>query len=452
MINNYNENAVPTIISYLSGKGLNNNGISGLLGNIYSESRLYPNNLQNSYESKLGYTDETYTKAVDNGSYSNFVRDSAGYGLCQWTFWSRKQGLLDYVKSKKKSIGDLQSQIEYMYQELSTGHKDVLKELCSATNSVDSCARIVMTKYEKPANQSEQNQLVRVGYAQDFFNAYFKVADKPVDTPQTNFEYKVCLLTNNACYKDNYAMQPQGIVVHSTGANNPYLKRYVQPDDGILGVNKYNNSWNRSGVNVCVHAFIGKDQNGTVRCYQTLPWEICCWGVGRGNKGSYNYPASKKYPQDRSFIQFEMCEDDLNNKQYFDDVMDTATSLCAMLCKKYNLPVSEVVSHHETYVRGFGSNHADCDHWLKRFGKDMDWFRSVVSQKMSKTVSNNPQTNKTPTNNGKITHTVVKNETLYGIARQLKLEGINVTWQEIAELNNIKAPYTIHTGDILRIK
>lgn len=186
------------------------------------------------------------------------------------------------------------------------------------------------------------------------------------------------MLTNNDCYKANQKITPQAIVVHSTGADNPSLKRYVQPDDGILGKNIYNNSWNRSGVNKCVNGFIGKDKNGVVRVYQTLPWTMRPWGCGSGKKGSYN----------NSAIQFEMCEDNLKDEAYFNEVMDNATSLCAYLCKEYNIAVSDVVSHHEANLRGFASNHGDCDHWLAKFNKNMDWFRLVVAQKMG-TVNTN---------------------------------------------------------------
>ena len=80
-----------TIHDYLKAKGLNEYGIAGLMANLFAESALNPKNLQNSYEKSLGYTDETYTAAVDSGKYTNFVHDSAGYGLAQWTYWSRKQ-------------------------------------------------------------------------------------------------------------------------------------------------------------------------------------------------------------------------------------------------------------------------------------------------------------------------------------------------------------------------
>ena len=78
------------IWNYLIGKGLSVYGAAGLMGNLYAESGLRPNNLQNSFEKKLGMTDAEYTKAVDNGTYTNFEKDGAGYGLAQWTFWTRK--------------------------------------------------------------------------------------------------------------------------------------------------------------------------------------------------------------------------------------------------------------------------------------------------------------------------------------------------------------------------
>ena len=191
-------------------------------------------------------------------------------------------------------------------------------------------------------------------------------------------ELKKCLLTKNDCYKKGTPMTPKGIVVHSTGANNPNLRRYVQPDDGILGKNTNNNHWNRSGLSTCVHAFIGKDKEGNVRVYQTLPFNIACWGIGKGKKGSYNYDPT-------GYIQFEICEDNLKDEKYFNAAFNLAIEFCAYLCKEYKLSVDNVVSHQEGYKRGYGSNHGDCDHWLKAFGKNMDWFRSEVSKKLNGT-------------------------------------------------------------------
>ena len=92
---------------FLKGKLLSDCGAAGLMGNLYAESGLNPVNLQNTHERKLGLSDKEYTQQVDFGLYADFVHDGAGYGLAQWTFWSRKQNLLAFAKSREKSIGDL---------------------------------------------------------------------------------------------------------------------------------------------------------------------------------------------------------------------------------------------------------------------------------------------------------------------------------------------------------
>lgn len=183
-------------------------------------------------------------------------------------------------------------------------------------------------------------------------------------------------LTKNGCYGASIIV-PKGIIVHSTGANNKYLRRYIQPDDGRLGVNKYKNDWNRPGVDKCVHAMIGLDKDDNICTYQLLPWQNCAWGVGRGPKGSYNYSPT-------GYIQFEILEDDLKDINYFMKAFTEAVHLCAYLCKLYNLPVNRVISHHEAHLEGYASGHADCDHWLKKFNKSMDWFRNMVEIELHK--------------------------------------------------------------------
>lgn len=148
------------IWDYLKDKGLNDYGVAGLMGNLYAESALNPKNLQQTFEKKLGYTDATYTESVDNGTYTNFVRDSAGYGLAQWTYWSRKQNLLNFAKAAGKSIGDLDMQLDFLWKELCESYKSVLSVLQSAT-SVLEASNIVLFQFERPANQSESVQKQR---------------------------------------------------------------------------------------------------------------------------------------------------------------------------------------------------------------------------------------------------------------------------------------------------
>ena len=149
----------------------NEYGVAGLIGNLYAESGLVPNNLQNSYQKKLGFTDEEYTKAVDTRQYTNFVNDSAGYGLAQWTYWSRKRGLLTYAKSKDKSIGDLTMQLEYLMKELSSMFNSVLVTLRTA-ESVKEASDVVLIKFERPANMSEENKTRRAEICQRFYDTY----------------------------------------------------------------------------------------------------------------------------------------------------------------------------------------------------------------------------------------------------------------------------------------
>lgn len=159
-----------TIWNFLKGKGLNDFAVAGLMGNLYAESGLKASNLQNTYEQKLGMTDAQYTAAVDSGQYTNFVKDSAGYGLAQWTYWSRKQALLDFAKAAKASIGDLQMQLNFLWKELQ-GYASVMNTLKNAT-SILQASNAVLTGYERPADQSTAAQQKRAGFGQTYFEKY----------------------------------------------------------------------------------------------------------------------------------------------------------------------------------------------------------------------------------------------------------------------------------------
>lgn len=159
------------IWNYLKSKGLNDFGVAGLMGNLYAESALNPKNLQQTFEKKLGYTDATYTESVDNGTYTNFVKDSAGYGICQWTYWSRKQNLLNFAQAAGKSIGDLDMQLDFLWKELNDGYRGVLDLLRNATSVLEASNEILF-KFERPANQGVSVQEKRASYGQVYFDKY----------------------------------------------------------------------------------------------------------------------------------------------------------------------------------------------------------------------------------------------------------------------------------------
>lgn len=171
----------------------------------------------------------------------------------------------------------------------------------------------------------------------------------------------------NACYLAGAKHTVRGIMWHSTAANNPNLRRYVQPcpDNpdraGLLarlGANQYGNDWccnaKPGGKSVCVHAFIGKLADGTVATAQILPWGVRGWHCG----GSAN----------TGYVSFEMCEDGGNDPAYMDAVYRQAVELSARLCLWYSLDPRKdgvILSHHEGAARGVASRHTDPDNWWK---------------------------------------------------------------------------------------
>lgn len=213
-----------------------------------------------------------------------------------------------------------------------------------------------------------------------------------------------CIMKNSTCYKGTGKATPIGVLWHSTGANNPLVARYVQPYEtdanynemiALLGKNRYKNDWNHQSRNAGVNAFIGKLADGTIAAVQTLPWDYAPWGCGSGKYGSCNGKVGGKH-----FIQFEICEDSLNNKSYFDKVYKEACELTAYLCKMYNLDpkgtttlygvkVPVILCHRDSYNLGLGSGHADVYHWFSKYGKTMDDVRNDVAKLMGKNTGSN---------------------------------------------------------------
>lgn len=201
-----------------------------------------------------------------------------------------------------------------------------------------------------------------------------------------------CMLTQSTCYKGTREMEVLGVLWHSTGANNPTVKRYVQPSDNdpnrgelldILGVNKNKNDWNHIEKQAGVNAFIGKLADGAVTTVQTMPWNYRPWGCGSGKKGSCN----------SGWIQFEICEDGLNDEGYFNKVYAEACELTAYLCEMYDIDphgtvrfcgvdVPTILCHNDSYKLGLGSGHSDVNHWLPKFGKSMETVRDDVTALM----------------------------------------------------------------------
>lgn len=177
------------IWDFLFGKLKNAYGTAALMGNLYAESRLNPQALQNTYSKKLGLTGTEYTNAVDNETYTNFAEDKAGYGLAQWTYHSRKRNLLNYAKDKNTSIGDLNTQLNFLWDEIQT-YGTVIQSLKTA-KTIRDASDIVIERYERPANQSDAVKQARADFGQKFYDLYANHNTKKVQVTADNVNIRV---------------------------------------------------------------------------------------------------------------------------------------------------------------------------------------------------------------------------------------------------------------------
>lgn len=204
----------------------------------------------------------------------------------------------------------------------------------------------------------------------------------------------VCMQTRSTCYNNTYKMRVKGVLWHSTGANNPNLRRYVQPSEGdkdysrlisLLGKNPNGNDWNHMHVDAGLNCWIGKLADGTVTTVQTMPWDYAPWGCYQGWNGSCN----------DGWIQFEICEDGLDDRGYFEKVYREACEITAYLCKLYDIDphgsvkvgkvdVPTILCHKDSSNLGMGSDHGDVLHWFPKFGKNMAAVRNDVAALIKK--------------------------------------------------------------------
>ena len=202
----------------------------------------------------------------------------------------------------------------------------------------------------------------------------------------------VCMQTQSQCYKNTRKMTILGVLWHDTGANNPNLKRYVQPSDNapdreemlsLLGVNKYKNDWNHTNRQAGMNCWIGKLADGTITTVQTMPWDSRPWGCGSGKKGSCN----------NGWIQFEICEDGKNDAAYLEAVYREACEITAYLCQMFNIDphgtvnlngvtVPTILCHQDSARLELGSDHSDIYDWFPKFGKSMITARDDVAALM----------------------------------------------------------------------
>ena len=322
------------LFDQLRAAGCTKAGAAAVLGNIQAESAFIPNNLQDSYNRALGMTDEQYTNAVDNGTYTNFVYDSAGYGLAQWTYWSRKKALLEFKKSQNKSIGSVELQTAFLIKELKESFSSIWKRLQKETNLYD-LTWVLLDKWENPA---VKNISTRYQYAQEWYN---KLSDTQITQTSTQTSNKLTLQQA----KEKLLSVARAELGYHEGYNN-YIK-YAEGswDNQFYGWELQNQPWCDVFVDYCfTHAF--SMQEGAAMTYQT---------VGRGsalcktsaayykNNGAYfNYPEVG----DQIFFYYS---GDINHTGIVESVQGSGTSWTSVTTIEGNS--SDKVSRN-TYYKG----------------------------------------------------------------------------------------------------
>lgn len=436
---------------------------AGILGNIQAESALNPKNLQNSYEAKLGYNDNTYTAAVNNGTYSNFVHDSAGYGLCQWTFWSRKQNLLNYAKKKNKSIGNLEMQIEFLYEELKA-YK--LVDSLNNAKTVKEASNIILLKFEKPQDQSEVVQNKRASYGEAFYKNNAKEQNTPAPAPVVN---------NKTTYSNSKLVSYTNLTNNKTAVQNKQ-NNYIIPHVYVGQVTTKNGTDHfTTNCGASCHYVIGTD--GTIG--QSVLEKDRAWTTG-GDKevknqyglfvgGSPNKSQQARNAKGVDFeaITIEMACDSKAPYAINDKVYNALVNLMADIAIRNNMGelkwkadknlVGNPAAQNVLVHRWFATKSCPGDFVFNHLGDICEKANQIIRSGKTQPISSNIEektsenlgeiSTSKPTSNNFITYTIKRGDTLSKIAKMF-----NTTVNKIAADNNIKDVNKIIAGQQIKIQ
>lgn len=140
--------SIQTIYARLVQAGMSPESACGMMGNMQEESAMRANNAQDGFSQ---FSDEVYTSYADRGLI-DFIGDSIGYGLCQWTLASRKRKMLDFHRQRGVSIGHEDTQVDFCIWELQNEPEyRKLWEFLKVNKGVCEAADRICREYERPA-------------------------------------------------------------------------------------------------------------------------------------------------------------------------------------------------------------------------------------------------------------------------------------------------------------
>jgi hypothetical protein len=165
-------------------EGFTVEGAISFIANVQGESAFRCDNAEDRIHRVI--SDSEYIRRADAGliTYNgkNFIYDEVGFGYIQWTFWSRKKKLYEYVKSRNVSIADHEAQKEFIFIEMREDFPAIYK-LCKTSHDIDELMHQLIWIWENPADKqaalSERLPYARTWYAK--FNGW--VAPEPASVP-----------------------------------------------------------------------------------------------------------------------------------------------------------------------------------------------------------------------------------------------------------------------------
>lgn len=410
------------IYDYLKSAGLTDEGALGLIGNLYAESGLKPENVQNSYEKKIGMSDWEYVEAVDNGTYSgdDFI-DGIGFGIAQWTFSTRKAALYEYIKAKNLSIASLEGQLGFLIYELGTSYPSLLG-LLKTTHSIKEASDAVLTKFERPTDMSESNKDRRAQIGETLAKELSIGMDVKTNVKDP-IETVVSLAESQVGYQEKASNYQLDDFTANAGTNN--WTKYARDLDGIGNIQngkKNSQDWCDVFVDWLFIITFGADI-GHRMIYQDLKG----LGAGVGYSARYYKNNNAYYTKDPH----------IGDQIFFGDMDHTGIVV--------ELDGDYVITVEGNYGNKVGKRRIrKNDSFITGYGRPNWSLAGSVKPQPSPT----PEPKPTPTTQDNTeVYTVVSGDTLSKIAAKY-----NTTVSELVKLNNISNPNLIYVGQKIILK
>jgi peptidoglycan hydrolase-like protein with peptidoglycan-binding domain len=142
--------------------GISGEQIVGVMANIRAESGFSSDNLQDP-------SNGPYTIHDPNYVYNEY--DEIGYGILQWTFRTRKEGLLEMSNTMNRDVSDINVQLAYFRKEMTMNFNDLYyvehwENLKETNNYLDACD-VFLEEIESPETLNYEE---RRNYANIIFN------------------------------------------------------------------------------------------------------------------------------------------------------------------------------------------------------------------------------------------------------------------------------------------